>query len=230
MPEELVIIVAGGTGSRMKNDRPKQFLELAGLPIIIHTIKRFLAYKPAIQIIIAVHKEYLGFLNELLITHHLTTSITVTEGGPTRFDSVYNGLKQIKNPDTLVAIHDAARPLVSTQTIQRCFDSAALNGSGVPVINVSDSLRQLSPQGNKAVNRAVYKVVQTPQCFRYTLLMNAFALGYQESFTDDATVVEAAGHAIHLVDGNEENIKITCPHDLLLAAALLTNTIENHAE
>lgn len=229
MREEFVIIVAGGTGSRMNSDRPKQFLELNGLPVIIHTLRKFLTYNPGIRIIISVHKDYLSFLQELLLEHEPAARISVTEGGATRYHSVYNGLKQIKESHALVAIHDAARPLVSVKTIRTCFETASEKGNAVPVITLSDSLRLLSEGGNVAVDRTTYRIVQTPQCFLYDQILSAFSGPYQSYFTDDASVLEASGEAIHLVEGNVENIKITSPHDLLLAAALL-NPADDHAE
>jgi 2-C-methyl-D-erythritol 4-phosphate cytidylyltransferase len=222
MPEEIVIIVAGGTGSRMKSDKPKQFIELHGLPVIIHTLRKFLDYQEGIQIIIVVHRDFQAYLKELLKQHQLPQSILVTEGGDTRFDSVYQGLKMIKDEQSLVAIHDAARPLVSVDTIRSCFTTARIKGNAVPCVPVSDSLRNGTAANNRAVNREEYWSVQTPQCFQTAKLRQAFLQGYQPSFTDDATVLESLGEKINLVEGNPENIKITGPHDLLLAAALMT--------
>lgn len=221
MPEKVVVIVAGGTGTRMKSDMPKQFLELNGLPIIIHTIQKFLDYNPKIDVIVVVHKDYLDYLRSLLSQHLPAANIRITEGGATRFDSVHRGLSLITNSEALVAIHDAARPLVSTQTIRTCFDEASSVGNAVPVIALTESLRQFTDHGNKAVDREAYKIVQTPQCFRFTEIFAAFANGFQSTFTDDATVLEASGKKINLVPGNPENIKITNPQDLHLASFLL---------
>jgi 2-C-methyl-D-erythritol 4-phosphate cytidylyltransferase len=226
MPEKVVVIVAGGTGSRMKSDKPKQFLALNGLPVIIHTLKKFLDFDASVQLIVVVHKDYLEHLRNSLTQHLPAATVRLTEGGATRFDSVYNGLKMIKDPDAIVAIHDAARPLVSVETIRLCFETAALKGNAIPSVPVSESLRHVAGTENKAVNREDYRVIQTPQCFRYADIFNAFSKPYQSSFTDDATVLEASGQKINLVEGNLENIKITSPHDLLLAAALL-KTNEN---
>ena len=221
--EQYVIIVAGGIGSRMKSDRPKQFIELAGIPIIIRTIRCFLNYDPSIHIIISVHKNYKAHLEGLLEKFDLkTVDIKITFGGESRFASVKNGLSLIENEKAVVGIHDAARPFVSLQTIASCYETAANKGTAVPCISVNESLRKISNNINNSVNRNEYKIIQTPQCFLVEKIKRAFQQEYSQAFTDDATVLESTGEKIVLVEGNEENIKITSPHDLLIANAMLT--------
>jgi 2-C-methyl-D-erythritol 4-phosphate cytidylyltransferase len=221
--EHFVIIVAGGIGTRMKSDRPKQFIDLLGTPIIVRTIRCFLDAIPDIRVIVCVHRNYRGHLDGLIEKHGLgAAGIQVTLGGETRFESVRNGLALITNSTGIVAIHDAARPLVSSQTIQSCFDTAATRGNAVPYIKVNESLRKISNNVNHAVNRHEYRIIQTPQCFQVGAIRRAFSLAQGNSFTDDASVLEAAGETVNLVEGNEENIKITSPHDLLIAQAILS--------
>jgi 2-C-methyl-D-erythritol 4-phosphate cytidylyltransferase len=218
-----VIIVAGGIGSRMKSDRPKQFIELLGVPIIVRTIRCFLDYEPGISIIICVHRNFRSYLEGLIEKYELRgASIRITNGGETRFESVRNGLALVDNGQSLVAIHDAARPFVSQQTIKNCFETAAQKGNAVPCVPVNDSLRKISNNVNSSVNRNEYKIIQTPQCFISGRIKQAFSEAQSVSFTDDATVLEAIGEKINLVEGNEENIKITSPHDLLIGRAILS--------
>jgi 2-C-methyl-D-erythritol 4-phosphate cytidylyltransferase len=223
MQEQYVIIVAGGIGSRMKSDRPKQFLDLGGEPIIVRTIRCFLNYNPLITIIISVHKNYKAHLEGLIEKFNLKeATIYITFGGDSRFASVKNGLDLISNENAIVGIHDAARPFVSQQTISNCYNTALLKGAAVPCISVNESMRKISNNVNNSVNRNEYKIIQTPQCFLVSKIKNAFQQTHAQSFTDDATVLESMGEKIILVEGNEENIKITSPHDLLIAKALLT--------
>lgn len=221
MQQRYVIIVAGGVGSRIKSDRPKQFIELNGEPIIIKTIKAFLTYDAAIGIIICVHKNYYAHLEGLLEKFNLKhTGIKITVGGDSRFASVKNGLMLIDNPNAIVGIHDAARPFVSVQTIANCFETAAIKGNAIPCVAVNESMRKISNNVNSSVNRNEYKIIQTPQCFVVSKIKKAFERDYSPLFTDDATVLEMSGEQIVLVEGNAENIKITSPHDLLIAKAL----------
>jgi 2-C-methyl-D-erythritol 4-phosphate cytidylyltransferase len=220
--EQFVIIVAGGIGTRMKSDHPKQFIDLDGLPIIIRTIHCFLNYNPEIKIVISVHKNYKTYLEGLIEKFNLKEKgIQITFGGDSRFASVKNGLSLIENENAIVGIHDAARPFVSLQTIKNCYEAALIKGAAVPCISVNESMRKISNNINNSVNRNEYKIVQTPQCFLVSKIKKAFEQEFSQSFTDDATVLESIGEKIILVEGNEENIKITSPHDLLIAHALL---------
>lgn len=224
MPAQYVIIVAGGIGTRMKADRPKQFIEINGLPILIKTIRCFIHYNPSIHIIIVVHKNYKAYLENLIEKFQMKElGIRITFGGDSRFASVKNGLALIDDPDAIVGIHDAARPFVSRQTIANCYDTAALKGNAVPCIAVNESMRKISNNVNSSVNRNEYKIVQTPQCFRVSRIKRAFEQDFIPIYTDDATVLESAGESINLVEGNEENIKITSPHDLKIATFLFSN-------
>lgn len=205
----------------MKSDRPKQFIDIKGEPIIVKTIRAFLEYNPNIHIIVSVHKNYKSHLEGLLEKYQLSEKdIRITFGGDTRFASVKNGLALIDDGNGIVGIHDAARPFVSKQTIANCYETAAQKGNAIPCISVSESMRKISNNINHSVNRNEYKIIQTPQCFTVSKIQKAFEQDYTPSFTDDATVLEATGERINLVEGNEENIKITSPHDLLIAQAL----------
>jgi 2-C-methyl-D-erythritol 4-phosphate cytidylyltransferase len=222
--QKFLIIVAGGTGNRMQSSIPKQFIEINGEPIIIKTIKIFLEYDPSINIIISVHKDFESLLNNLIIYHSLQLKkIKIALGGTTRFHSVKNGLDLIndENPDAIVAIHDAARPFVSVQTIKNVFDTAKQKGNAIPCIQVNESIRKVEDGNNSSVDRAQFRIVQTPQCFAVTKIKKAFKTEYNQTFTDDATVLEFSGEKINLVEGNIENIKITTQFDLTLAKAFL---------
>lgn len=219
---EYALIVAGGTGSRMKSILPKQLMPIHGKEMMIHTIEKFMSYSSAIRVIIVIHPEYMEQMYTLLEKYHLKTQCVITGGGETRFHSVKNGLNLIQDKEALVAIHDAARPLVSVETIRRCFDTAKHLGNAIPVIPVSESIRKVSGEMSIAVSRDEYRIVQTPQCFQLQGIKKAFEQNYSSAFTDDATVLESTGATIHLVEGNSENIKITNPSDLKIAELYLT--------
>lgn len=222
LQNQYLILVAGGVGSRMNNITPKQFIEINGEAMIIRTLRCFFNYNPSISVVISVHRDFANHLNNLVNTSGLPNSkLLIVEGGVTRFESVKNGLNLIHDNDGIVAIHDAARPFVSLQTITTCFSIAALKGNATPCVAVSESIRTISGNESMALNRDEYKLIQTPQCFLVSKIKQAFEQTYKPSFTDDATVLEAMGEKINLVEGNIENIKITTPHDLLIAQALL---------
>lgn len=218
------IIVAGGKGERMGEQLPKQFLELAGKPILMHTIEKFYQAFPQTKIILALPENQFDYWEELCFKYRFTnTPHILVAGGKTRFESVKNALALVKE-DGIVAVHDGVRPLVSTETIQLCFAEAEKYGAVIPVVDVVDSLRFVSKQDqtNKAVARNCYKNVQTPQCFKTEILLKAYKQDFDEAFTDDASVVEKLGYNIELVRGNVENIKITSPIDLIVAETLLS--------
>lgn len=220
--KEYVIIVAGGSGSRMKSDIPKQYLIVNNKPIIVHTIEKFFNYNPSICIICCVHFDYYEMAESMLSKYFPGKKILITQGGETRFQSVKNGIKHIQEKNSIVAIHDAARPLVSIETIENAIESAKKCGSGIPVIEINESLRMIENNNtSKAVNRSDYKIVQTPQCFNTELIKKAFETEFKNSFTDDASVFENAGYNVNLTMGNPENIKITLPNDLIMASYLL---------
>lgn len=219
--QEYIIIVAGGSGKRIKSNIPKQFIEVNGKSLIVYTIEKFFSYNPLIGMCVVVHKDYLQHLNDLIKKYFPDKTIRTAIGGDTRFDSVKKGLELVAPDNTIVGIHDAARPMVNAETIKRCFETAAQKGNAIPVINVNESIRVIENNSNKAVNRTNYKIVQTPQCFNAAALKKAFEQDYSSLFTDDASVLEKTGEKIFLVDGNTENIKITHDTDLILAQHFL---------
>ena len=215
-----VIVVAGGSGKRMGADIPKQFLELAGRPVLMHTIERFKLFSDSVEIITVLPENQIRHWVELQKEHSFSIPQTLVKGGIHRYNSVRNGLKFVSE-GSLVAIHDGVRPFVSVDTIKRCFEEAAIYGNAIPAISPIDSLRLLTSNGNEPLNRLDVKQIQTPQVFNSDLIKKAYQQPYSQLFTDDATVLESMGERIHLVDGNRENIKITNPEDLLISRALL---------
>lgn len=214
------LIVAGGSGSRMGAEIPKQFLLLAGKPILMHSIERFRKFYEAVRIIVVLPEEYIKYWEDLVKEFSFSVQHDIVTGGSTRYQSVKNGLRNIED-DSLVAIHDGARPLVSTDTIKRCYDGAEKYGNAVPVMNASDSVRMITEQGSLPLNRLFIRFIQTPQVFRTDIIRKAYLQDFQPDFTDDAILLEKTGETIHLVEGNRENIKITNPEDLMVAGALL---------
>jgi 2-C-methyl-D-erythritol 4-phosphate cytidylyltransferase len=215
-----VVIVAGGSGKRMGADIPKQFLELEGRPVLMHTIERFKSFNTSIEIITVLPENQLRFWIDLQKKHSFTVPHTLVKGGSNRFFSVRNGLKFVNIPG-LVAIHDGVRPFVSIDTIKRCFDTAEKLGNAIPTISPTESLRILNEQGSLPVNRMHVKQIQTPQVFNAALIKKAYLQEYSPEFSDDATVLEKTGEKINLIEGNRENIKITNPEDLIISKALL---------
>ena len=215
-----VVIVAGGSGKRMGAEIPKQFLELAGRPVLMHTIERFKSFNDSIEIITVLPENQLRHWLELQVKYSFTLPQTLVKGGSSRFYSVRNGLKFVNTPG-LVAIHDGVRPFVSIDTIKRCFETAEKLGNAIPAISPTESLRIITGFGNLPVNRFYVKQIQTPQVFRAELIKKAYLQEYNTEFTDDATVLEKTGEKINLIEGNRENIKITNPEDLLISTALL---------
>jgi 2-C-methyl-D-erythritol 4-phosphate cytidylyltransferase len=214
------VIVAGGTGKRMGAEIPKQYLELAGKPVLMRTLERFKAFNESIEIITVLPENQLMFWASLQKKYSFNIPHTLVKGGKTRFFSVRNGLKFVDVPG-IVAIHDGVRPFVSIDTIKRCFETAEELGNAIPVIPASDTLRLISEQGSSPVNRLLVRQVQTPQVFRADLIKKAYQQDYLPEFTDDATVLEKTGEKINLIEGNRENIKITTPEDLVISSALL---------
>jgi 2-C-methyl-D-erythritol 4-phosphate cytidylyltransferase len=214
------VIVAGGSGKRMGAELPKQYLEIAGKPVLMHTLERFKSFSESIEIITVLPENQLRFWADLQKKYSFNIPHTLVKGGKARFFSVRNGLKFVDDSG-LVAIHDGVRPFVSIDTIKRCYETAEKLGNAIPVIPPSDTLRMISEQGSTPVNRLLVRQVQTPQVFHSTLIKKAYQQDYQPEFTDDATVLEKTGVKINLVEGNRENIKITTPEDLLISTALL---------
>lgn len=218
--KKAVIIVAGGSGSRMKSDIPKQFLLLKDEPILMHTIRAFYNYDVAIKVVLVLPSEQLDYWQQLCEAYSFKIEHQITEGGSSRFHSVQNGLKLI-NELCLVGVHDGVRPLVNSDTLERCYTGAEINGNAIPVTDSIESIRELQDDSNIAVDRSVYKMVQTPQVFTVEILQEAYKQEFTNLFTDDASVVEKLGIQIHLVEGNRENIKVTTPMDLKIGECLL---------
>jgi hypothetical protein len=221
-----VVIVAGGKGLRMGGDVPKQFLLLGGKPVLMRTIERFHAFDAQLQIILVLPPNQQGYWHELCLAHHFKLPYLLADGGATRFESVRNGLALIPNDaQGVVAVHDGVRPMVSVKVIERCFAMACKAQAVIPVTPVVETLRQIMPDGvSQTVNRDAYRLVQTPQTFDLQLLKQAYQQPYSTAFTDDASVVEALGMQITMVEGNKENIKITTPFDLDVCERLLHST------
>ena len=221
--DRYAILVAGGKGLRMGSDIPKQFLPLRGRPVLMHTIDVFRRTYPDIHIILVLPREQQDYWRQLCGQHDYDVELCVADGGETRFHSVRNGLSLI--PDDamgVVGVHDGVRPFVSPETIRRCFEAAEEFGAVVPVVPVVETVRQLLADGSSmTVDRNAYRLVQTPQTFDIQLLKKAYGQPFDPFFTDDASVVEAMGHPIKLVEGNNENIKLTNPADLKLAEGMV---------
>ena len=216
-----VVVVAGGRGKRMGGATPKQFMELCGTPILMHTLRRFADYDPDINLIVVLPADEITRWEGLCAQHRFDLRHRIVAGGEERFHSVKNALA-LTNGDELVAIHDGVRPFVSIETIARCFERARADGAAIPVTDVTESLRYFEDsESSVAVNRNKYKTVQTPQTFRADILKAAYEQEFTSDFTDDASVVERYGHRIAMVEGNRENIKITSPFDMKVAEVIL---------
>lgn len=219
---DYIIIVAGGKGLRMGGDLPKQFMPLHGKPVLMHTIERFRSYSDELKIILVLPHEQQDYWRQICQKHNFTVEHTVVDGGQTRFHSSQNGVAAVPDDATgVIGIHDGVRPFVSEETIARCFEAARQFGAALPVLPVTDTLRRVTDDGGYNVQRNNYRTVQTPQTFDAQLLKQAFKQSYSDNFTDDASVVEALGHKVTMVDGNRENIKLTTPFDLVVAEALI---------
>ena len=218
-----IIVVAGGKGLRMGGDIPKQFLPVCGKPVLMRTLEAFYAYDSSIHMILVLPVNQQEYWKELCAEYHFTLSHDIADGGETRFHSVMNGLALVEG-DGWVGVHDGVRPFVSQEVIARCYEEASLKKAVIPVIGVVETVRKLTNEGSVTVPRDQYKLVQTPQVFEVALLRKAYQQAYTEMFTDDASVVEALGEKVYLVEGNRENIKLTTPFDLLLAEMLCSTS------
>lgn len=218
--KKIAIIVAGGSGTRMGSTVPKQFLELAGKPVLYHTIAAFINAYEDMQVVLVVPEAHFAPAQQVLACFSTPPAVRLVKGGETRFHSVKNGLAQVQEK-SVVFVHDGVRPLLSAALIHACYEETLVHGNAIPVTDMKDSIRELNGEANKAVNRELFKIIQTPQTFLSEQLLPAFELPYDPLFTDEATVVERLGHRIHLVAGEERNIKITRPLDLVIAHALL---------
>ena len=219
--KKIAVIVAGGTGTRMNNAVPKQFLLLKNKPVLFYTIDTFLKSYNDMQVILVLPEEHVAAGQEIIDAFFDYSRIVITTGGRTRFHSVQNGLSLIEE-ESIVFVHDAVRCLVSTDLIKRCYEAAIQYGSAIPVTDSRDSVRIITAGDNAAVERASVKLVQTPQTFHSKILLPAFTIDYKDKFTDEATVVEAFGLKVNLVECEENNIKITKPVDIIIAEQIIT--------
>lgn len=219
--KKFAVIVAGGNGSRMGETIPKQFIELNGRPVLMHTFDAFTKYDKQIEFILVLPENQVNYWNELCKKHRFEQKYKLAFGGETRFHSVKNGLGLIDS-DGIVFIHDGVRPLVSVQTLENCFNTTLKKGNALPVIPANESVRVVENGTNRAVDRSEYFLVQTPQTFQTGLIKKAFKQPFSKLFTDDASVLEKFGEAINLVEGNRENIKITYPEDIIISELFLT--------
>ena len=222
--KKFAVIVAGGSGNRMNSAVPKQFLQLKGKPVLLYTLNAFLDAYDDCGIILVLPADHLEHGLAIAQATGRAHRIQVTEGGDTRYRSVANGLSLVDN-DSIVFVHDAVRCLVSTALIHRCYESAVKHGNAVPAVAATDSIRIKTQQGARQVDRNNVFLIQTPQTFHAAELKKAFTRPYQETFTDEANVAEAAGATIHLVEGETTNIKLTRPVDLLIAEQILNGNI-----
>ena len=225
--EKTAIIVAGGKGSRMKSEIPKQFLELDGLPILMHTINVFYNYDKQIEIIIVIPEDQINEWKKLCDKHSFFVHHEIVLGGKTRFHSVQNAIQLLKK-NRLVAVHDGVRPLISESTIDRCFKMAEKKGNAIPVIPIDESIRKIENNINFPVNRNEFVKIQTPEVFISDILIEAFKQSYSEDLTACNNVVEKAGYSINLVEGNLENIKITNRYDFIIAESLIKSKKNNN--
>lgn len=218
--KKIAVLVAGGVGSRMKSNLPKQFLLIKQKPVLYYTLKRFFEAFDDFEIILVLHKDYFDLGNEIIAADFGDKKIQLIEGGDNRFLSVQNGLKLITE-ESVVFVHDAVRCLLSTNLIVRCYEMAIQKGSAIPVVNAKDSIRLLTGATHQSINREVVRLVQTPQVFLSKLILPAFNTSYLPTFTDEASVLESQGIELHLVEGEDNNIKITLPLDIHLAEKIL---------
>jgi 2-C-methyl-D-erythritol 4-phosphate cytidylyltransferase len=219
---EHALIVAGGKGTRIKSKFPKQFLELNDLPVLMHTINAFYRYSESINIILVLPEDDFDLWKELCVKHNFNRPLVLQKGGESRFQSVKNGLDKIKG-EGLVAIHDGVRPLVSEDIIGASFHLAAVHESAVAAVRLKDSIRMTDQDNTKAMDRSRFRLIQTPQTFKVSLIKQAYQQKEDASLTDDASVAERDGHIISLFEGSYENIKITTQEDLIVAEALLNS-------
>ncbi len=225
--DQFVIIVAGGSGSRMGRKIPKQFIEIGGKPILMHTVELFFEYLATIQVILVLPPNQMKEWYALCNKHDFYPAIVTASGGNTRFQSVKNGLKKIKAKDGLVAVHDGVRPFVTIKTIAQSFETANRTGSAVTCVSLKDSIRIVGDNGhNQAVNRSDYRLIQTPQTFYLEWLRAAYDVEEQPFFTDCASVLEHSKYPVTLIEGSYQNIKITTPEDLAWAELLLESEVK----
>ncbi|MEO8765369.1 MAG: 2-C-methyl-D-erythritol 4-phosphate cytidylyltransferase [Ginsengibacter sp.] len=218
--KKIALIVAGGKGTRMNNKIPKQFLLLKNKPVLYYTIKAFFDAYEKMEIILVLPGEHIGKGQEIIDGYFDNSRFRICAGGRSRFHSVQNGLALI-NEECIVFVHDGVRCLLTPALIKRCYEGAVENGNAIPVVECTDSVRLITGSGNEILDRNTLRLVQTPQTFHSKILLPAFKIDYKEIFTDEASVVEAFGLTVHLIEGEINNIKITTTADLRLAESLL---------
>jgi 2-C-methyl-D-erythritol 4-phosphate cytidylyltransferase len=224
--KKYVVIVAGGNGSRMNSNIPKQFLLLKGKPVLYYAINTFLQTFDDCKIILVLPEEHIAVGQEIIDAFFDYNRIEIVIGGRTRFHSVQNGLAKVDDEESVIFVHDAVRPMISSALIYRCLAATIESGTAIPVIDCRDSVRIINEDGNEALERSSIKLVQTPQAFHGKILLPAFNIDYKDKFTDEASVVEAFGLKVTLVEGEEENIKITKPADLIIGESILSAKVE----
>lgn len=226
--EKYVIIVAGGKGVRMNSAIPKQFLPLLEKPVLYYSINAFRQAFSDIHIVLVLPEDQLSYAQMVLSAFPERIDVTIVTGGETRYHSVQNGLKVVEK-EAVVFVHDGVRPLVSAELIRRCYEQAVDKGSAVPALRIAESIRMVNDtdDSSEAIDRDLLCSIQTPQTFRSDIILPAFKQPYQRAFTDEATVVEAHGMNVYLVEGERRNIKVTTPEDMLIAEAFLKQEAEN---
>lgn len=221
--KKYAVIVAGGLGVRMNTTIPKQFLLVKNRPLLYYSIDVFLKTYDDLKVILVLPEQHISKGQEIIDAYFDNSRIMICEGGRTRFHSVQNGLALIEN-DSIIMVHDGVRCLLTNKLVERCYIEAEKTGSAIPVIPLKDSARLLTADGNITLDRDSIKLVQTPQAFHSKILLAAFKIDYKDKFTDEATVVEAFGIKVNLIEGEESNIKITTPQDLYFAQKILNGT------
>lgn len=207
-----IIITAGGIGKRMGTEIPKQFIRVANLPILMHTIQCFHSFDVESQIIVTLPEDWINYWEDLIKEFQFEIPHIIVTGGVERYDSIKNALDYCQHE--IIGVHDGVRPLVSHATIERCLQLTYEKGSAIPTLPLKESLRKLTDSGSQSVERKDYLSVQTPQFFQAEMLKNAYKIPFHNGITDDASLVEEGGYTLAITDGNEENIKITTPFDL----------------
>ena len=218
--ENFAIIVAGGTGSRMGHETPKQFLLLDGKPLLMHSMEAFYRFDAKMQIIVVLQHGFWGNWQQLCEQYEFRIPHQLAPGGETRFHSVQNGLKLITGSG-LVAVHDAARPILSNDLIKRVFTEAAITGNAIPCVPVNETVRMIEGEKIRMIDRSSIRITQTPEVFESGLLKKAYKQTFQPGFTDDGSLLESMGMQVHLVEGDPGNIKITLPGDIEIAEVLM---------
>lgn len=226
--KKYAVIVAAGSGTRMGNDLPKQFILINDKPVLYYTLKTFLEAYDDLQVVLVLPVDYTDMGQEIIDAWFDKDRIRITAGGDTRFQSVKNGLA-LAEDESIIFVHDGVRCMLTQDLVHRCYETAIETGSAVPVITSKDSVRLLQEDGSDAIDRNRIVFVQTPQAFHSKILLPAFQIDYKEKFTDEATVVEAFGLKVTLIQGEENNIKITRPVDLVIAVKLLQESVNQES-